>query len=273
MTLQPLLPFGGVAGWAFLQRTRERQLELVNATGPARRDADYFRENIGHIDTPEDLVADRRLLRVALGAFGLQDDIDNRFFIRKILEGGTLDPDSLANRLSDKRYFNLAKAFGFGDFDTPNTILSDFPDRILSEFRSQEFERGIGDQNPDMRLALGAERELKSILAKDTSDDGFWFFVMGTPPLRRVFEVALGLPQSLARLDVDQQLRVFRQKSEAVFGNGEINQFSDKQKREELVRRFLVRADSNVSSSGFSPAAAAVALLSNAVSPGGLFAR
>ena len=50
---------------------------------------------------------------VALGAFGLQDDLPNRFFIQKVLEGGTLSTDSLANKLSDPRYAALAKAFGF----------------------------------------------------------------------------------------------------------------------------------------------------------------
>ncbi len=271
MSLQPVLPFGGVAGWSFLQRTRERQLELVNASGPARRDTDHFRDKIQGINSAEELVSDRRLLRVALGAFGLQDDIDNRYFVRKILEGGTLDQGSLANRLSDKRYLEFSKAFGFGDFDTPNTKLSDFPDKIIAAFQAQEFERGIGEQDENMRLALGADRELGTILAKDTSDDGYWFFVMGTPPLRRVFEVALGLPSSLSRLGIDQQLEVFREKAEAVFGKGEISQFSDPENREELVRRFLVRAESASFSASLSPGAAALTLLSNAVPSGGLF--
>jgi hypothetical protein len=61
-------------------------------------------------------VGDRRLLEVALGAFGLDDDIRNRFFIRKVLEEGTTSPSRrFANRLSDKRYLALAETFGFGD--------------------------------------------------------------------------------------------------------------------------------------------------------------
>ena len=40
---------------------------------------------------------------MALGAFGLQDDINNRYFIRKILEEGTTNEDALANRFSDTR--------------------------------------------------------------------------------------------------------------------------------------------------------------------------
>ena len=68
-----------------------------------------------------DLVADRRLLKVALGAFGLEGEIDKKAFVRKILEEGTADPASLANRLTDKSYYKLAEAFGFGDLGGART--------------------------------------------------------------------------------------------------------------------------------------------------------
>ena len=83
------------------------------------RDTDYFAAKIGEIDSAEQLVSDRRLLSVALGAFGLHADIDNKYFIRKVLEDGVLKEDALANRLTDERYKSLTKAFGFGDFSVP----------------------------------------------------------------------------------------------------------------------------------------------------------
>ena len=55
----------------------------------------------GRIASAEALVKDRRLLTVALGAFGLDGEIDKKFFIRKVLEGGTEASDSLANRPYD----------------------------------------------------------------------------------------------------------------------------------------------------------------------------
>ena len=39
-----------------------------------KRDTEYFQEKISSITSAEELVSDRRLLTVALGAFGLQDD-------------------------------------------------------------------------------------------------------------------------------------------------------------------------------------------------------
>jgi len=270
VNFKPVLPFAGLAGWSFLERTRENQQEAFNDSTVIQRDTDYFRENIGNIKTAEDLVADRRLLTIALGAFGLDDDIGNKFFIQKILEEGTLETDSLANRLADKRYAALSKAFGFGDFSTANTQLSDFPDKIINSFQDRRFEIAIGEQNTDMRLALGAERDLNDVLAKDTTDNGYWYSVLGTPTLRRVFETALALPKALATADLDQQLEVFRDKAERIFGAGEVAKFSEPEAREKLIRLFLIRSDTSTLQSANTPGMAALTLLQGSQQPGGV---
>jgi hypothetical protein len=73
---------------------------------------------------------------------------------------------------------------------------------------------------------------------------------MGSPPLRRVMETALGLPRGVATLDIDQQLGIFRSKARAAFGNGEIAQFRDPDRMEGLIRRFLVRSQFDPSIAG-----------------------
>ena len=103
MTFQPTLPLGGVAGWQFLSRTLPTQKAAHAANTQLDRETQYFREKIGNITTAADLVADRTLLKVALGAFNLQDDLPNKYFIQKILEGGVLSTDSLANRIRRSR--------------------------------------------------------------------------------------------------------------------------------------------------------------------------
>ena len=107
MSFQPLVPFGGYAGWTLLDRTLDRQLEAFSNNPVNDRDMQYFRENIGTIVSAEELVSDYQLLRVALGAFGLQDDLPNRAFIRKALEEGTTNRDAFVNKLADKRYLWL----------------------------------------------------------------------------------------------------------------------------------------------------------------------
>jgi len=261
MSFQPVVPFSGYSGWAFLKRTESVQREAFAKSPTVERDIDYFTQNISKINSAEDLVSDHRLLSVALKAFGLESDINSKFFIRKVLDDGTLAPDALSNRLTDKRYLELSKAFGFGDFDTPNTKLSDFPNKIRAAYLEQSFEVAVGEQDENMRLSLGTERELADVLSKDLSDNGRWYTIMGNPPLRKVFETALGLPSSFGALDLDLQLKTFREKAQRVFGGAEVSQFSEPEKQEKLVRMFLVRAEINSGSIGFSPGAAALTLL------------
>ena len=264
MTYIPVVPFAGFAGWAFLERTRESQQEAFNSSAKLQLDADYFRENISSAMTAEDLVSDRRLMAVALGAFGLDADINNKFFMRKVLEDGTLDDDALGNRLADKRYLAFAKAFGFGDFSVANTQLSDFPDEIISAYQVRQFEIAVGEQNQDMRLALGFEREIDDLLAIDTTANGFWFSIMGSKSLRAVFDTAMGLPLAFGALDLDQQMATYREKAERIFGGTEVAQFADPEVREKLVRLFLVRSQAANEFSLSTPGAVALALLQNA---------
>ncbi len=265
MTFTPALPLTGYAGWVFLKRTAATQQAVLNAQPEIKRDEAYFRENIGKIDTAEELVTDRRLLKVALGAFGLENDINSKAFIQKVLEGGTLKSDSLANKLADKQYQKLSAAFGFGDFATPRSKISDFPDKILAAYKTRSFEVAVGEQNDDLRLAMNAEREVASLAAKTTtSNDARWYSVLGSTPMRRVFEKALGLPTSFSSLDIDRQLAIMKEKSQAQFGTDQIADFNDTASIEKLVRRFLIRSEAEAYTRQYG-ASAALSLMSNAV--------
>ena len=268
MSYIPVIPTGGIAGWSYLQRTREVQQETFGSTGKVERDVEYFEANIGKVKTAEDLMKDYRLLSVALGAFGLDEDINSRFFIRKVLEEGTLAEDALANKLSDKRYNAMAQAFGF-DLTPPKTQVSDFGPKITKAYTERQFEVAVGEQDGDMRLAMGFERELATVVKDAKSVDSMWFNIMATRPLRQVFEKAFSLPIAVGTLDVDRQLEIFKSKSAAMFGSSDPAQFTKPEKREELTRQFLVRSDLENFASGYSGASAALMLLQSG--SGGLF--
>ena len=242
MSFQPVIAGPGLAGWRFLQRTYDQQAAVFNSAPQIRRDTEYFAARIGEVTSAEQLVADRRLMRVALGAFGLSADIDNRYFLRKILEEGTLRDDALANRLADPRYKAFSAAFAFGDRPVPRTALATFPGEIIAKFQAQQFEVAVGDQDQTMRLALNLKRALPGLLAKDASEDTKWFEIMGTPPLRKVFETALGLPPGFAQIDLDQQLATLKEKSARQLDVGSIAELGDAGTLDRLVQSYLVRA-------------------------------
>ena len=264
MSFAPVLLGTGYAGWTFLKKTMPSQTAAFNKAPEIKRDEDYFRANIGKARTADDLVGDRRLLKVALGAFGLDGDINSKAFIKKVLSDGTLTEGALANKLADKQYLKLAAAFGYGDFSTPRTALSDFPDKILADYKARQFDTAVGVQSDDMRLGLNAERELARLAAKTgSSEDTKWLTIMGNIPLRRVMEKALGLPGSLAALDLDRQMLAFKDRAQRVFGDSGISQFTDPAKVEVLLRRFLVRSEAEATATGFGSQAAALQMLQN----------
>lgn len=407
MSFQPVLPLGGLPGWAFLNRTLDRQQAAFASSATVQRATDYFRANIGRATSAEVLTGDRRLLEVALGAFGLEDDITARAFIRKVLEEGTTREGALSSRLGDKRYAGLARAFGYGDpgtsvgpgaqldpdryaddiiarmasgglgtadgktadgegdnnlhlalelkpaladlldntagerarwyallanpslrqlfetaLDLPpsagqpgshgeviafmdaaraafgtddlaafasapraealirrflvrahdtTTSLSQHPVQrdsfvaeIIARFEARQFEAAVGEQDNDLRLALNLKPALDELLGATTGDRARWFAVMGNPPLRNLFETALGLPSSLGRLDIDRQLSIFMDKTKAAFGTNNLADFAQDELREALTRRFLVRSEAAAFSNSQTSASIAMALLSSA---------
>jgi hypothetical protein len=263
MTFQPVLPLGGYVGWRFLDRTLDAQQATFAKSPPITRATDYFRENISKIQTAQDLVNDRRLLSVALGAFGLDEDINNRFFIQKILQDGTINDAALANRLADNRYAEFSRTFGFGDRPLPRTSLPSFASEIIDRYEKRQFERAVGAQDNDLRLSLNLRSSLPDILDRNRSDNAQWFAMMGNAPLRRVFETALGLPQSIASIDIDQQRDIFRSRARSVFGSESFANFADPAQQERLVRLFLIRAEAAQIGNGLG-ASAALTLLQNA---------
>lgn len=242
MTFQPLVPFSGYSGWLFLNRTSDLQKEAFVESPSVDRVTENFRSKISTITTAEDLVNDRELLGVALGAFGLDDDINNKFFIQKVLEEGTSDPEALANRLADSRYADLSSTFGFGT-GLVLTGLSVFAEDIIERYEAKQFEQAVGTQNNDLRLALNLAPAMEDVLAGNQTDTGRWFAMMGNAPMRDVFQTALGFPSSFAAIDLDKQLEQFRDRAEVTFGTSDMEELSSPENQEKMIRLFLLRSD------------------------------
>lgn len=264
MSFVPVLPVGGLAGWRFLERTLDRQ-EASHARNPAAlRDEAGFRARIGRVGSAAELVADPGLLRVALTAFGLGADIGNRAFVTRVLESSTLDPRSFVNRLSDKRYLELARAFGFGDPFGPRNRDPEVIAAIVQRARETRFEEAVGAQDANMRLALAMQRDLGRLAAEGTSDTARWYNVLGTPSLRKVFETAYRLPREFAALDLDRQVAVLRERTTRLTGAPDLAQFADPGARDRLLRRFFVGVQ--LAEGGpTGPASAALVLLQSAL--------
>ncbi len=256
---QPVVPTGGLAGWRFLQKTYDFQREAFNQSAQLNRETDYFRENIGKVTSAKELVDDRQLLSVALGAFGLQDDINNKFFIQKMLEEGTTAEDALANRFTDKRYKDLSEAFGFGPGEFSPTAFSSFAERIVNLYETASFEVATGNVDETLRIALYAERKLPELAADDSSERSKWFSIMGESPLRAVFDTVFSLPKAFGQQDIDKQLEVFQERAERMFGSSDPAQFSDPEVLQDLMTKYV--ALSQISAFNANTSSGSIALM------------
>ncbi|SFR51733.1 Protein of unknown function [Yoonia tamlensis] len=243
MSFQPILPNTGYSGWLFLDRTMEKQQETFSNSQVVVGDTDYFRENIASVRSAEDLVSNPRLLRIALGAFGLDDDINSQFFIRKILEEGTTSDEALANRLSDNRYADLSTAFGLDGIATSPTQNTDFAENIIARYEVRQFERAVGAQDNDMRLAMSVKEGISDILGRNSTKAGQWYSILGNPPMRSVFQTALGLPDNSASIDLERQVEIFQTRAQSVLGTDDLSDFTDPEVQEKLIRMFLIRSE------------------------------
>lgn len=261
MAFQPATGLGGFAGWTVLQRSMSSQTRTFDTQPDLAREEAYFRQKIGQIKTADALVADRRLLKVALEAFGLGNDLDNRAFIQKVLAEGTLKTTSFANKLADKTYVKLAQTFGFGDYSVPRTQMSDFADKILAQWKTRRFETAVGEVNPDYRLALNAERELPELAASTSSEDTKWYRIIGNRALRTVFEKALALPADVWSLPIDQQVPLLKSRLAANTGKAALSQFTQPAAVQALIKRFLTRTEVDSQTAAATPAANALVLL------------
>lgn len=179
MTFTPTVLGTGLGGFAFLQRTRETQQDLLARSPQVARETQQFLEKAKTLQTSDQLLDDRAMLKVALGAFGLDDDLNNRAFLQRILDSDLTDSRSLANRLADKRYLALAETFNFAGTTGPS----------LARFKSAE---DVGNDLAAIRTVdellgnralltatlqtFGLERDvgntffLKSVLESDLND-------------------------------------------------------------------------------------------------------
>lgn len=265
MTYQPIVIGSGIAGWRFLQATLDRQVKSFTQSPAHSRQTEYFKETIADIKSAGDLVSDRRLLSVALEAFGLKDDLANTYFVRKILEDGTSAPDALANRLADSRYADFSKAFGFGPNEVVQTTKAGFAEKVLSRFTAQSFEAAVGSQNEAMRISLFARRELSDPSKTSQSDEAGWFRMMAAPPMRRFFETALGFPSAISQLDLDKQLEMFRSKARQTLGTDQFDALREPEMQDKLTNLFLARDQARSFSSSNNAASVALVLLANSV--------
>lgn len=195
-----------------------------------QRAVDAFRTALPKIASVDDLLGNRQALTVALGAFGLEDEVDAKALVKKILTEDPSASTSLVNRLAETRWKQFAAAFGSLATDGGAAInAAGFADKIVSAFATGQFEESEGEQNESVREALYFQREASGATTL--------YQVLSDKTLGDVVRTTQGLPEEAGALDPDQQVEMLGRTG------FDVSKLQDSAYVQKYVQRFLVLED------------------------------
>jgi len=242
---------------------KEKLAKMVNSQPEVKAGTDYYQANIGNVKNVDDLLKDRKLLTVALGAYGLESQVGAKGLLKKLLSEDPTASGSLAQRMADPRYQNFAKAFASLRSDGGASIRQQASiDSVVGAYRQSQFEKAVGRNDTSARQALYFAR-----VAPQATQSIYQ--VLTDKTLSAVVREAYGLPKEAAALDVKQQIRQLESKG---FDHTKLG---DEKFVKSLIGKFLASKDAAGAPAGAdedavqsTSALAAASMLSSALSIG-----
>lgn len=270
MPIQPSLIGGSLSGYAFLKATQDRQQATFESSTDIQRSVDGMREKLSEPFTLDDLMGDRQLLQPVLESFGLGSEIDKGAFVRRIIAQGPDDPQGFARRLNNDDFIALASAFQ-SDSDGFIRLSASSIDDLVGNYQDQAFQSAVGEQEPDLRLALNFENEVGELASSSASDRSFWFKVIGNSPLMEVFTSAFILPTGFSNLDVDKQADYLQKRAEQKLGDDPRAALATQEGVDKTIKDFLLQRQIEDGPSALTPGASALSLLGGGLGTQSLF--
>lgn len=174
-----------------------KALERVATLPEVQTESRRYLSRIGQIKSVDDFLSDDRTYRFAMRAFGLDDMIYAKGFVKRLLADGVDNSKSLANRLADPRYREFAEAFNFARYGATTTAFSRTQQGTVDRFVRQKLETDAGAINEGARLALYFQRKAEQVKSP--------YALLADRALLKVTQVALGLPESSSAASIDRQ--------------------------------------------------------------------
>lgn len=206
-----------------ITRDMDASLERVSARADVQREIEYYDKTIGDIKTPEQFVADTRLFNFAMRAHGLEDMSYAKAFMLKVLKEGHDSDGAFANTLSDPRYREFAQTYDFARHGETATVFTKAQQGAIDRYIVQSLETEAGQADQGVRLALYFQRKAPQLES--------YFEILADPAISEVVRTALGLPDSIAAIDIDKQAAIIADRLP-------LADLKDPAKLEKFVERF-----------------------------------
>jgi hypothetical protein len=169
-----------------------------------------------------------RALEYVLTAYGLQSEIGNTGKLQRVLESDLADENSLANRMDDQRFRDMAAALDFKNGGLSNIKDEGIRGGIRARYEREAYRVDLGAQNPALRQAEYFKNNISG--ASDI------YAVLGDRTFREVVQKVAGIPAEVAYQGVEAQARVFEK-------HFDVSKAGDPAYIEKFVQRFLAAAD------------------------------
>lgn len=237
MLTQLVAGFGSSSFGAFKAvNSRLDQLRETFAKDPSvAREVAHLKDNIGKVESLDELMDDYHLWQSVTTAFGLGDNAFAKGLFRKLMSEDSKDPKSLVNRMVDPRYKDIAKFFEVDTKGMENAKDPKWVEDLTEKFVTRKFENAAGAANPAVQAALYFQRKAPDITS--------YYQILSD---ERVFEVVRGglnLPGAFSNMDIDRQVSLLKSKID-------LDDFKSPAKLGRLIERHLAVSDAQSIQSG-----------------------
>ena len=214
--------------YRLVTRNQDRFDTMIRSRPDVKRNIEYFQQNIGKINSAEELLKDDKLYRFVMEAFDLESQTYARALIRKVLDEGVTDEGALANRMSDTKFKEMATVLGFKESGGATLKEPKIVQAIIDRYVDVKLEVSQEEKNPAVRLALYFERKAPRI--------NNWYQVMADRALQKVVFTALDIPEQSALGDLDRLVDKLKKRFD-------IADFQDPAKLQKFLDRFSAMYD------------------------------
>lgn len=208
--------------------------ERTAAREAATKKAEVYQERIQSIDTVRELLADRDVIDVVIGAYGLDPEDVTDDFLKQVFSSDLSDPKSFVNQQPDGRWAELVASFNFdvnGNLtrETIGTVQQRGETlETVNKYLRQTLEENEGASNEAVRLALYFERTAPNITDA--------YGLIADDALMAVFRTTFGFSDEFSNMDVDQQARIIND-------NLDLADLQDPTKLERFLQRYTAMYD------------------------------
>ncbi|MFC2970549.1 DUF1217 domain-containing protein [Acidimangrovimonas pyrenivorans] len=228
-----MLSISGMTGrlaLTLLDKTKDAQLKSIENDPANARAIARFRDQVGSINTVDDLVGNYDVYSFVMKAYDLKDQMFGKAMMKQILSSDPTDKTSLLNKLTDSRFRTFYNAMGFtsnGQVNV-NTLKQSWQDQVVQRFVEQQYINDEGSQNDAVGTVLSFRQKVGGINS--------WYDVLKDKKVGQFMRTALQIPDGVVAQDLDRQVKLFEDKFD-------IKKLQDPAEVEKLVSKYVAISD------------------------------